>query len=72
MKQLHSVYHTQHGRQREPKKEVLRHSVWQTDSTPLHRIPLPAEFWRHLVSRVLSGRTQRRDLPRDQSEEMEI
>ena len=33
------------------------------------RSPFSAEFWRHCV---LSGRTQNRDLPRHQSEEMEI
>ena len=54
--QLHAVSRTQQGRQREPGVETLRS-------------PLSAEFWRHCV---LSGRTQRRALPRHKSEEMEI
>ena len=54
--QLHAVSRTQQGRQREPSVETLRY-------------PLSAEFWRHCV---LSDRTQRRALPRHQSEEMEI
>ena len=54
--QLHAVSRTQQGRQREPSVKTLRS-------------PLSAEFWRHCV---LSGRTQRRALPQDQSEEMEI
>ena len=33
------------------------------------RSPLPAVFWKHSV---LSGKTQRRALPRQQSEEMKI
>ena len=44
------------GRQREPSVKSLRS-------------PLSAEYWRHCL---LSGRTQRRALPRHQSEEMEI
>ena len=44
------------GRQREP-------------SVKTPRSPLSAKFWWHCV---LSGRTQRRALPRHQSEEMEI
>ena len=52
----HAVSRTQQGRQREPSVKTLRS-------------PLSAEFWRHCV---LSGRTQRRALPRHQSEEMEI
>ena len=54
--QLHAVSHTQQGRQREHSVNTLRS-------------PLSAEFWRHCV---LSGRSQRRALPRHQSEEMEI
>ena len=54
--QLHAVFRTQQGRQRQPSVNTLRS-------------PLSAEFWRH---GVLSGRTQRRALPRHQSEEMEI
>ena len=38
-------------------------------SVKTHRSPLSAEFWRHCV---LSGGTQRRALPRHQSEEMKI
>ena len=44
------------GKQREPSVKTLR-------------LPLSAEFWRHCV---LRGRTERRALPRQQSEEMEI
>ena len=54
--ELHAVSRTQQRRQREPSVKTLRS-------------PLSAEFWRHCV---LSGRTQRRALPRHQSEEMEI
>ena len=54
--QLHAVSHTEHGRQREPSVKTILS-------------PLSVEFWRHCV---LSGKTQRRALPRDQSEEMEI
>ena len=53
--QLHTVSRTQQGRQREPSDETLRS-------------PLSADFWRHSV---LRGRTQRRALPRHQSEEIE-
>ena len=53
---VHAVYRTQQGRQREPSVKTLRS-------------PLSTKFWRHCV---LSGRTQRRALPRHQSEEMEI
>ena len=52
----HSRCIRQQGRQREPNVKILRS-------------PLSAEFWRHCV---LSGRTQRRALPRHQNEEMEI
>ena len=43
---------------------------WQRDPSvkTLHS-PLSPEFWRHCV---LSGGTQRRDLPHHQSEEMKI
>ena len=54
--QLHAVSRTQQGRQKETSVKTLRS-------------PLSADFWRHCV---LSGRTQRRALPRHQSEEMEI
>ena len=55
--QLHTVSRTHaHDRQREPSVKTLLS-------------PLSAEFWRLCV---LSGRTQRRALPRHQSEEMEI
>ena len=54
--QLHAVSRTQRGRQREPSAKTLRS-------------PLSAKFWRHCV---LSGGTQRRALPRYQSEEMKI
>ena len=56
-KLISAVSCTQQSRQREP-------SV----TTP-HRSPLSAEFWRHCV---LSGGTQRRTLPRHQSEEIKI
>ena len=54
--QLHAVSRTQQGRQREPSVKTLRSQ-------------LSVQFWRHCV---LSGRTQRRILPRNQSKEMEI
>ena len=54
--QLHAVSRTLRGRQREPSVKTLRS-------------PLSAEFGRHYV---LSGRTQRRACPRNQSDEMEI
>ena len=54
--QLHTVFRTQQGRQEEPSVKTLR-------------FPLSAEFWRHCV---LSGGTQRRALPRHQSEEIKI
>ena len=54
--QLHAVFCTQQGRQREPSVKTLRS-------------PLSAEFQRQ---GVLSGRTQRRSCPRQQTEEMEI
>ena len=53
---LHAVTRTQRGTQREPNVKTL-HS------------PLSAEIWRHCV---LNGGTQRRVLPRNQSEEMKI
>ena len=53
---MQSVSRTLQGKQRESSVKTLRS-------------PLSAEFWRHYV---LSGRTQRRTLPRHQSEEMEI
>ena len=56
LNQLHAVSRTQQGRQRELSIKTLSS-------------PLSAEFWRHCV---LRGRTQRRALPRHQSEEMEI
>ena len=52
MNQLHAVSRTHQGRPREPSVKTLRS-------------PISAEFWRHCV---LSGRTQRRALPRNQSE----
>ena len=54
--QLHAVSRIQQGRQRELSVKTL-HS------------PLSAEFGRHCV---LSGRTQRRALPQEHSEELEI
>ena len=51
--QLHTVFRIQQGRQRAHSVKTLRS-------------PLSTEFWRHCV---LSGRTQRRALPRHQSEE---
>ena len=54
--QLYTVSRTQQGRQREP-------------SVKTFRSPLSAELWRRCV---LSGRTQRRALPRHQNEEMKI
>ena len=56
LNQLHAVSRTQLSRQMVPIVKILR-------------FQLSAEFWRHCV---LSGRTQRRALPRHQSEEMEI
>ena len=53
LNQLHTVFRIQQGRQRELSVKTLRS-------------PLSAEFWRHCV---LSGKTQRRALPRHQSEE---
>ena len=53
---FHTVSRTQQGRQKEPSVKTLRP-------------PLSAAIWRHCV---LNGRTQRRALPRHQSEEMEI
>ena len=53
---LHAVSRILHGSQRESSVKTLR-SLFSADS------------WRHCV---LSGRTQRRALPRHQSEEMEI
>ena len=54
--QLHAVSRTQQRRQGEPNVKALR-------------APFSAEFWRHCV---LTGRIQRRALPRHQSEEMGI
>ena len=54
--QLHAVYRSQQGRQRELYVKTLRS-------------PLSAEFWKHCV---LSGRTQRHALARHQREEIEI
>ena len=54
--QLHAVSRTEQDRHREPTVKTLRS-------------PLSAEFWRLCV---LSARTQRRAVPRHQSEEMEI
>ena len=56
LNQLYAVSRSQQSRQRESSVKTLRSS-------------LSAEFWRHCV---LSGETQRRALPRHQSEEMEI
>ena len=53
---MHAVSRRQQGRQRESSFKTLRS-------------PLTAEFWKHCV---LSGGTQRRALPRHQSEEMKI
>ena len=53
MNQLHAVSRSQQGRQKEPSVKTLHSS-------------LSAEFWRNCA---LSGRTQRRALPRHQSEE---
>ena len=54
--QRHAVSSTQQGRKMEPSVKTLPS-------------PLSAGFWRHCV---LSDITQRRALPRHQSEEMEI
>ena len=54
--QLYAVSRTQQGRQRKPNGKI-------------HRSILSAEFWRLCV---LSGGTQRRTLPRHQSEEIKI
>ena len=54
--QLHAVSRTQQGRQRESSVKTLGS-------------PLSAEFWSYCV---LSGGTQRRTLPRYQSEETKI
>ena len=57
LNQFHAVSHKQQeGRQREPNVKTLRFS-------------LSAKFWKHCV---LSGGSQRRALPRHQSEEMKI
>ena len=53
---LHAVSRIQQSNQRKPGVKTLRS-------------PLSAEFWRHCL---LSGGTQRRDLPQHQSEEIEI
>ena len=53
---LHAVSRIQQGRQREPSVKTL-HSQ------------LSAEFWRHCL---LSGGTQRRDLPQHQRKGIEI
>ena len=50
LNQLHAVSRTQLGRQREPSVKTIRS-------------PLSTEFWRYCV---LSGRAQRRALPRHQ------
>lgn len=54
--QFHTAYRTQRGSQRVHSVKTLRY-------------PLSTEFWRHCL---LSGGTQRRPLPRHQSEKMKI